>query len=92
MGDTADGVVTGADGCAPVSARRTLRSLVLLDASLATVVECVVGALAWAVYPRTRVAGHRFEVYPLWYARDCFRMAVAPGASSGSRLRPSSRA
>ena len=37
--------------------------------------------LAWAVYPRTRVAGHRFEVYPLWYARDCFRMAVAPGAS-----------
>ena len=30
MGDTADGVVTGADGCAPVSARRTSRSLVLL--------------------------------------------------------------
>ena len=30
MGVTADGVVTGADGCAPVSARHTLRSLALL--------------------------------------------------------------
>ena len=30
MGDTADGEVMGADGCAPISARRTSRSFVLL--------------------------------------------------------------
>ena len=36
--------------------------------------------LAWVVYPRTRVAGHRFVVYPLEFARSVFRMAVAPGA------------
>ena len=36
--------------------------------------------LAWVVYPRTRVAGHRFVVYPLEFARSVFRMAVAPRA------------
>ena len=40
MGDTADGEVMGADGCAPISARRTSRSLVLLVGRRGTCEAC----------------------------------------------------